>query len=148
MIMGVKQLQNLFKLAAGLHIDKSDAKRTSDFINVKLRDLLILGQTNASANGRDIIELHDIPLTNGFRKAMQEFSEMDERLSVSEILEQQAKLPPLKMALSAELEEKLPELAGAITVSLAKVFKVVNPEVKNPGGEEWEQVEQIYEILL
>jgi len=40
------------------------------------------------------------------------------------------------------------EITGGITVSLAKVFKTVDPHLKNPGTEEWEKIEQIYKILL
>ena len=46
------------------------------------------------------------------------------------------------------VEKKIPELVGGITVSLARVFKAVNPELKNPDTAEWEQVEKIYRILL
>ncbi len=148
MVMGTKQLQKLFRSAADLDVDKSDIKRLGDFIGERLRDLLVLGQVSASVNGRDIIDYHDVPITAGLQRAIREFRELDEELSLSTILEQLATLPPLKMGVSDMLEQKLPELVGGITVSLARVFRTVNPEVKNPGGREWEQVEEIYRILL
>lgn len=146
--MGVKQFKKLFREAASLDIDKSDVKRLSDFISQKLRDLLILGQVNAKTNGRDVIDYPDVPITAGLQQGIKEFKEMNEQLELTPILEQLAALPPLKMELSALLEEKIPELVGGITVNLAKVFKVINPELKNPGSEEWEKVEAIYKILL
>jgi len=148
MVMGVKQFKKLFREAASLDIDKSDVKRLSDFISQKLRDLLILGQVNAKTNGRDVIDYPDVPITAGLQQGIKEFKEMNEQLELTPILEQLAALPPLKMELSALLEEKIPELVGGITVNLAKVFKVINPELKNPGSEEWEKVEAIYKILL
>ena len=148
MVMGIKQLQRLFREAGGLDIDKSDVKRLSGFIGERLRDLLLLGQVSASINGRDIIEYQDIPITAGLQQAIRDFKEFDEELLLTPILEQQTSLPPLKLGISDMVEKKMPELVGAITISLARVFKVINPELKNPGAREWEQVEEVYRILL
>ncbi len=148
MVMGIKQFQRLFRETANLAIDKSDVKRLSDFIGNRLRDLLILGQVSASVNGRDIIDYQDIPITAGLQQSIRDFRELDEELSLAPILEQQATLPPLKLGLSDMVEKKIPELVGGITVSLAKVFRTVYPDLKNPGSEEWERVEEIYKILL
>ena len=148
MVMGIKQLQRLFRGAAGLDIDKSDVKRLGDFIGERLRDLLLLGQVSASINGRDIIEYQDIPITAGLQQAIRDFKEFDEELSLTPILAQQATLPPLKLGISDMAEKKIPELVGAITISLARVFKAINPELKNPGTRDWEQVEEVYRILL
>ncbi|WP_457577505.1 DUF1931 family protein [Desulfomarina sp.] len=148
MVMGVKQLQRLFRQVSGLEIDKSDVKRLNDFIGNRLRALLLQGQVAASVNGRDIIDYQDIPITIGLQQAIREFIDINEELSLVEILRQQATLPPLRMDISDLLEKKLPELVGGISVGLAKIFRVVNEEIKNPGSREWEQVEEIYRILL
>ncbi len=148
MVMGIKQFQKLFREAAKLNIDKNDIKRLSDFVSKQLHNLLVLGQVTASINGRDIIDYQDIPITAGLQQAIRDFKGYNEELSLSPILEQQAKLPPLKLGISDMLEKKIPELVGGITVSLAKVFKAIKPELKNPGTEEWQQVEEIYHILL
>jgi len=59
-----------------------------------------------------------------------------------------AKLPPLKLEYSDEIERTLPDLTGAITVALAKVFKTVNPDLKNPQSEDWEKAINIFRILV
>ncbi len=148
MTTGGKQFQRLFRKVAGLEIDKSDLKRLNNFTGQRLHDLLVLGQVTASINDRDIIEYQDIPITAGLQQAIRDFREVEETLSLSAILEQQATLPPLKLTISHMVEKKIPELVGGITVSLARVFKAVNPELKNPDTAEWEQVEKIYRILL
>ncbi len=148
MVMGIKPLQRLFRHVAGLEIDKSDVKRLNDFIGERLRALLVQGQVAASVNGRDIIDYQDIPITNGLQQAIREFREIDQEIALASILEQQATLPPLRMDLSKLLEKKLPLLVGGITVSLARVFRIVNRDVKNPTAREWEQVEEIYHVLL
>ena len=148
MVMGIKQFQRLFREAARLNIDKNDVKRLSNFVGKRLRNLLILGQVAANINGRDIIDYQDIPITGGLQQAIRDFKEFDEQLSLKPILEQQATLPPLKLGISDMVEKKIPDIVGGITVSLARVFKAVNPDLKNPGSREWEQVEEIYRILL
>ncbi len=102
----------------------------------------------AGSDGRDVIEVHDLPITKGLQEQIHQFRSMDETIALAGVLEQLAKLPPLSLAYSEELEQKLPELAGAITISLARVFKAVDPKLKNPGTAEWEKIEEIYRILL
>ena len=148
MVMGITQFQSLFRQAASLDIDKSDLKRLDDFVNERLHDLLLLAQTKAKANGRPVIDWIDVPVTKGLQENIHAFGKMDETLSLSEILESLSRLPPMDLPYSEALEEKIPELTGGITVSLAKVFKAVEPKLKNPATAEWEKVEQIYRILL
>ncbi len=148
MVMGVRQFEKLFRLAAGLDVDKSDIKRLEDFVNQRLHDLLLMAQRMARMNGRDVITEADVPLTKGLQESMQQFKDMDEQLSASDILAHLARLPALDLAIGKDVEAMLPALAGGITVSLAKVFKVLDPEMKNPQTEHWERVEQLYAILV
>ncbi len=147
MVMAVKQFEKIFRESASLDIDKNDIKRLEDFVNQRVYDLMIRAQANAKANGRDIIQAQDIPVTKGLQEQIQYFKGLDEELNLSVILESLAKLPPLSLDYSEEAEQKLPEIAGAITVSVAKLFKIIHPRLKNPGSEEWEQVEQVFELL-
>ena len=148
MVMAISQFERLFREAASLDIDKSDIKRLEDFVNHRLYDLLLRGQAAAKANGRDVIQFHDLPVTKGLQEQMHLFRGMDEDIGLAGILDHLAKLPPLGLAYSEEVEQRLPEVVGGITISLAKVFKAVNPKLKNPATAEWDQVEKIYQILL
>jgi len=148
MVMAVKQFQKLFRIAAGLNVDKNDVKRLSNFINERLADLLLLGQVSARVNNRDVIDFTDLPITKGLQTNIQEFKTMDENIDIQPILEQQAKLPPLKLGYSTTLQDKIPELVGGITVSLAKAFRALDKDMKNPSPFEWEKAEAIYNILL
>ena len=148
MVMGTRQFKSLFRQAASLDIDKSDLKRLDDFVNNRLHDLLLLAQAKAKANGHAAIEWIDVPVTKGLQENIHAFRKMDEELSLSEILESLSRLPPMDLPYSETLEEKIPELVGGITVSLARVFKAVEPKLKNPATVEWEKIEEIYRILL
>jgi hypothetical protein len=64
-LTGVTKLERFFRAAAGLDVDKHDQKRDSDFVNHKIYDLLVRGQATAKANGRDVIDPHDLRITKG-----------------------------------------------------------------------------------
>jgi len=83
--------------------------------------MLLIAQANAKANGRDIILAHDLPVTKGLM---------------------------LDLGYGVDVEEKLPEIVGTLTVSLAKTFKIIDPKVKNPQTDHWERAEAIFNMLL
>ncbi len=148
MVMAVRQFERLFREAASLDIDKSDLKRLEDFIARRLHDLLLLGQVSAKMNGRDLIEYADLPITAGLQESIREFKRLDETLNLKTILDKLAGLPQLDLDYAESTREHIPEIAGGMTISLAKVFRALDEKLKNPGSEEWEKVERIYEILL
>lgn len=147
-LMAVDRFERLFREAAGLDVDKSDLRRLNDFVNQKTYDLLVIGQAHAGANGRDIIEPWDLPLTKGLQESMHAFERLDTELELAPILEQLARLPTLDLDYSAETRERLPLIVGALTVSLAKTFRVIDPEVKNPDSSHRDRAFEIFSMLL
>ncbi len=147
-VMGVSQFERLFREAASLDVDKSDLKRLSDFLGQKLYDMLLVAQAKAKANQRDIIEHFDLPITKGLQEIIHEFRRMEIGLELKPILEKLATLPQLDLEYSAETREKLPEIIGALTVALARAFKTIDPEVKNPQTQHWDRAEAIFNTLL
>ncbi len=146
--MAVSRFERLFRRAAGLDVDKSDLKRLSHFVRQKIYDLLLAAQATARANGRDVIQVHDLPITNGLRESIRAFEALDTELELEPVLEHLAELPPLELAYSYEVERELPRLVGALTVALARAFKVLDPEVKNPQPLHWERAMAIFNLLL
>jgi hypothetical protein len=147
-IMAIAKFERLFRLAAGLDVDKSDLKRYGDFVNDKIYDLLLRAQAAAKANGRDVIEPHDLPITKGLQERIHEFRRIDEQIELRPILDQLAARPPLDLAYSEETEARFPEIAGGISVALAHSFKVIDPDLKNPQTKHWECVLRIFDLLL
>ncbi len=146
--MAISKFERLFRMAAGLDVDKEDLKRLSEFIRQKIYDLLLAAQATAEANGRDMIELYDLPITNGLRESIGAFEALDTELELEPILEHLAELPPLRLGYSYEVEAELPRLVGALTVALARTFKILDPEVKNPQPLHWERAMEIFNLLL
>jgi hypothetical protein len=147
-IMGVAKFERFFRAAAGLDVDKADLKRYSDFVNHKIYDLLLRGQAAAKANGRDIIEPFDLPITKGLQERVLQFCKLEEGIALEPILEHLTALPPLDLAYSEETAARLPDVAGGISVALAHTFKIIDPNVKNPASEEWERSQRIFDLLL
>lgn len=144
----VEKFERFFRVAAGLDVDKNDLKRYSDFVNAKIADLLIRGQGNAKANRRDIIQPFDLPIPKGLQERMHEFREIDEQIGLKSALDALTPRPELDAAYSEEIDAKLPEIAGGLSVSLARTFKIIEPELKNPQTVHWERSFQIFNLLL
>ena len=147
MVMAVSQFERLFREAASLDIDKSDIKRLEDFVNARLHALLVAGQARAKQEGRDLIDVHDVVVTEGLKENIRRFRAMDEALALAPILERLSTLPPLNLGYTAALEAAIPEIVGGITVGLARVFRVLDAEMKNPMAQHWAEAEEIYAIL-
>ncbi len=146
--MGIAKFQRFFRNAAGVTVDKDDLKRYGDFMNSKLHDLLLVGETTAKANQRDIVEPWDLPVTKGLQETLHVFKKMDEEIELAPILEQLAALPPFDLAISAETEARLPEVTGGLSVALARTFKVIDPSLKTPHALHWERSFEIFNLLL
>ncbi|GII58084.1 hypothetical protein Pth03_64730 [Planotetraspora thailandica] len=147
-LMAVPRFERFFRRAAGVNVDKEDLRRYSDFVNEKLRDLLVIGMAHAKAGHRDIIEPWDLPLTKGIQESIHRFRELDEEIELKPILEQLARLPLLDLSVSEEVMRRLPEVAGGLSLALARTFKIMNPDQKNPATEQWERAMSVFELLV
>jgi hypothetical protein len=144
----VHRLEEFFRRAASLDIDKSDVRRLDEFIDRKIQDLLIAAQSRAKANGRDIVQPWDMPVTKGLQQTIHRFRELDAELSLRQYFERSLMLPPLDFAYADETEERMPDLAGGLCLALAQSFKILNPEIKNPMTEHWERAYRLFDLLL
>jgi hypothetical protein len=146
--MGVARFERFFRAAAGLDVDKDDLKRYNDFIDHKLYDLLLMAQATAKANRRDIIEPFDLPITKGLQESIHKFRALNEEVELAPILEQLATYPPLDATPSEEAEARLPEIVGGLSLALARTFKIIDPDRKNPQTAQWDRAQQIFDLLL
>ncbi len=147
-VMGVVKFQRFFRAAAGLHMDRDDLKRYTEFIDDKIYDLLVVAKASAKANSRDVIESWDLPITAGLQQSIHRFEKLDEEIELRPLLDQLAARPPLDLALSEDTEHRLPLIAGGLSVALAQTFVAIAPKVKNPGTAEWSVVFEIFHLLL
>jgi hypothetical protein len=146
--MSVAKFERFFRIAAGLDVDKQDLKHYSDFINRKLYDLLVRAEAAAKANGRNIIEPFDLPITKGLQESIHEFENIDEQIELRPILDQLTAQPPLDLAYGEETEARLPEVVGGLSVALARAFKIIDGDLKNPATRHWQQCFRIFDLLI
>jgi hypothetical protein len=147
-LVGMTQFERFFRATAGLDVDKNDLKRYSDFVNHKIYDLLLRGQAAAKANGRDIIQPFDLPITKGLQESIHDFRKLDEAIELEPILDYLMARPPLDLACADETEARLPEVAGGLSIALARSFKIIDSDAKNPQTEHWERSFRIFDLLL
>ena len=147
-VMGVARFERFFRAAAGLDVDKEDLKRYADFVNRKIYDLLIRGEAVAKANGRDLIQPIDLPITKGMQENVHRFKEIDETIELRPILDRLIARPPLDLDLSEETEAELSAVGGGLSIALARTFKIIDPDLKNPQTEHWQRSVQIFDLLV
>ena len=128
--------------------DKQDLKRYSDFINHKIYDLLVQAEAAARTNGRVIIEPFDLPIIKGLQESIHEFEKIDEQIEFQLILDQLTARPPLDLAYGEDTESRLPEVVGGLSVALARAFKIIDGNLKNPATEHWQRCFRIFDLLM
>lgn len=67
---------------AGFDVDKAELKRYNEFVDHKIYDLLLRGEATAKANGRDIIQPFDLPITKGLQESIHEFKHIDAEIEL------------------------------------------------------------------
>lgn len=147
-VTNIARFERFFRLAAGLDVDKEDLRRYSDFVHRKTYDLLLRGQATAKANARDVIEPFDLPITKGLQESIHAFEKIDAAIDLEPILEALTKLPPLDFAYGEETVARLPHVVGGLSYALARSFKIVHPELKNPQAAHWETAYRLFDLLL
>jgi len=147
-VVGFTKLESLFRKAAGLDIKKGHAKDITDIVEQKLVDLLIAGERNANMNGRDVIWEADLPITKGLQETIIEFRKLEEEIDLQDVLNVLTTFPPLKYPYSAELEEKLPEITGALLVVMARIMKEVDDNDRAIDHKTIETTKRIMDLTL
>ena len=75
------------------------------------------------------------------------FPALEKRL-LKDLLDFTAARPPLSLAYSTDTDEQLGTIVGGLSLALARTFKIVDPEVKNPQTLHWDRAFQIFNVLL
>jgi hypothetical protein len=146
-VTDVSRFERFFRRVAGLDVDKSDLRRHDAFVDEKLYDLLLRAEANAKANGRDIVEYWDLPITKGLQECIDQFEQLDDELRLSPALERITAYPVSALACSDDARARLPGISGGMSVALARTMTILDPAVKNPSSEHWERAMQIFAVL-
>ncbi|MEV4613193.1 DUF1931 family protein [Kitasatospora sp. NPDC049258] len=146
--MGIPKFERFFRAAAGLDVNKNDLKRYNDFVDAKLYDLCLIGMANAKANDRDIIEPQDLPVTKGLQESIHTFKKLEEGIELRPLLDQLAARPALGMEAAEDTQQRLPVLAGGLSVALARALKTIARDTRRPSTEQWDEAFELFDLLI
>ena len=144
----IPKFERFFRVSASLDTDKKDLKRFEEFINAKIRDLVVRAEAIAKANMRDVIEPYDVPVTRGLQDRMHEFRKIDADVGFEKELEGIVKRPPTDLDYADDTGDKLVWIAGGLTLVLARSFGILDPEINNPMTAHWERAFALHDLLL
>lgn len=145
--VGIRTFQRLFRVAAGVDIDKQDIRRYREFVDTMIDDIAIAGRDSATWNGRDIIAPADLPITKGLHERMREFDKLDVADEVRALLRHDLRRPPGDVTFSEETEDRLPDVFGGLSIVLARSFKVIDPSLANPRTEHWDRAFELFRLM-
>jgi hypothetical protein len=144
----IHRLEQLFRRAAGLDLDKTDFNRLEEFVRHKVEDLVVRGEANARANGRDVVQPWDLPITKGLQETIHRFRLVNAELQLTDYLAGLVRFPPTDLAIGDETEARFSEIAGALCIALAETFRILDEDLKNPMTEDWERAYRLFDLLL
>ncbi|AUY48362.1 DUF1931 family protein [Streptomyces sp. CB01881] len=147
-VMGIPKFERFFRAAAGLDVNKNDLKRYNDFVDAKLYDLFLIGMANAKANDRDIVEPQDLPVTKGLQESIHAFKKLDEGIELRPLLDQLAARPALGMEAAEDTQQRLPVLAGGLSVALARALRTIARDTRRPSTDQWDEAFELFDLLI
>jgi hypothetical protein len=145
---GIPELQRFFREAGGVDVDKADLDRYRRFVDEKVDDIAIAGRDAATWNGRDVIAPQDLPITKGLQERMREFGTLGTADDLRQWLGQTLRRPPDDVTFGEETEAVLNDVFGGISVALARSFRIVDADVKNPSTQHWDRAFELFRLLV
>jgi hypothetical protein len=145
---GIPQLKRFFRAAGSIDVDKADVERFRTFVDEKVDDMAIAGRNTARSNDRDVIAPQDLPVTRGLQEQMREFDKLDEAEEIRELLRGTLRRPPGDVTFGEETEAVLTEVFGGISVALARSFRIVDPDVRNPTTQHWNRAFDLFRLTV
>lgn len=143
----IARFERLFRVAAGLDVDKEDLRHYEAFLDAKVADLLQRGCEVAKENGRTVILPTDLPITKGLAACIEEFRRLDEELGLQPILERLGKKPQLELDYDEATYAQLPQIIGGMSIALARSFKILDPNVTGIVTAHWERIFRLFDLV-
>ena len=130
---GYVWLHDLVLLATGLDLDETQVAFTTRVAERKLTDLFDVAEEVALANGRQVIFRHDLPLTKGLRRTIQQTAALTKELEADPAAVFKTWAAP-NIMVDEMLRAELPRLTTAMLVLTGQVIAALEP-ADRPGGE-------------
>ncbi|HEY0403360.1 MAG TPA: DUF1931 family protein [Blastococcus sp.] len=145
---GTAELERFFREVAGLDVDKADVQRFRTFVDEKVDDIAIAARDAARWNGRDVIAPQDLPLTKGLQERIREFGKLDVADEFRAMLRGSLRRPPDDVTFGEETEDSLTDVFGGLGVALARSFRILDPDVRNPSAQHWDRAFELLRLTV
>jgi Domain of unknown function (DUF1931) len=89
-----------------------------------------------------------LPVTKGLQESLHAFDRLEVEIELRPVLESIAARPPLDHELSEATQARLPRLFGGTSVALARIFKLLDADIKAVHSAEWERVFSLFRLLV
>jgi hypothetical protein len=124
--------------ATGLDIDCTKAEEIGRSAEKKLTDLFDVATDTAAANGRGHVLRHDLPLTKGMRRSLEDAADLtkDQELDAETILVFLTQ-SGFRVRLDEMVRADLPRLMAALIILAGRVISILEP-LSMPPLERWE----------
>jgi len=130
---GYAWLHELLLRATGLDLDETQVAFTTRVAERKLTDLFDVAEEVALANGRERILRHDLPLTKGLLRTIQQTATLTKDQEVDPAAVFKTWVAP-NMMVDELLRAELPRLTTALLVLTGQVVAALEP-TDRPGSE-------------
>jgi hypothetical protein len=145
---GVSELKRFFRAAGDINVDKADVRRFREFVDERVDDLAVAGRDAARWNGRDVIAPQDLPITAGLQEQIRAFGKLEESDELREFLRGTLRRPPADVTFGEDTDAMLVEVFGGISVALARAFRLLDEQVKNPAAAHWDRAFELFRMLV
>lgn len=145
---GVPELRRFFRSAGGIDVDKADVRRFREFVDERVDDFAIAGRDTARWNGRDVIAPQDLPITKGLQEQIRAFGKFEDADQIRQLLRETVRRPPDDVTFEDETEDLLIEVIGGLGVALARSFRLIDEDLRNPATEHWDRAFQLFRLLV
>lgn len=123
---GYGWLFDLVWQATGLELDEGQLQQVAGTSRRKLIDLFDVAEEVALANGREVIRWHDLPLTRGLRRTVQETETLARQFEVdpARVFAGEARV---NRAVDESVRANVPRLTTALLVLTSRIVATLEP---------------------
>lgn len=130
-VLGYVWLQGLIERATGLDLDEQQVTEVTRLADRKLFDLFDVAAENAAANGRTRVLRHDLPLTKGLRRSLDDASQFASGIDAEAILTFLAS-SGVRARVDEGVQSDVPRLVAALLILSSRIIALLEPGSLSP----------------
>jgi hypothetical protein len=128
---GYPWLRDFIRRGTGLDLDESQVQSVARMADRKLIDLVDVAAEAATANGRATILPHDLPLTKGLRRVIEDVALLSHEIDLKPILVFLAG-SGIRSRIDEATQGDMPRLLAALLVLSGRIVAVIEPANLSP----------------